>query len=72
MPSLEHVAVELRVHAAGVVGDEGELGIDGPGGGQGDPAQGVSHQEGLHTRPDQIRRLSQSSKYTPSNSVQEE
>lgn len=59
MPGPEDVAVELRVHAAGVVGHEGELGINGPGGGQGDSAQGVGHQEGLHTRtrpePDQTR-----------------
>lgn len=36
--SLKHVAVQLGIHAARVVGDEGELGVDGSGGGQGDPA----------------------------------
>lgn len=50
VPSLEHVAVQLGVHAAGVVGDEGELAISGSGSGQGDPVQGVSHEEGLRTR----------------------
>lgn len=50
VPSLEDVAVELGVQAAGVVGDEGKLGIDRSGSGQGDPAQGVSHEERLHTR----------------------
>ena len=49
VPSLEHVAVELGLGAAGVVGHEGELGISGPGRGQGDPAQGVSHEQSLHT-----------------------
>lgn len=41
------MAVELGVHAAGIVGDKGKLGINGPGSGEGDPAQGVGHQEGL-------------------------
>lgn len=62
VPGLEHVAVQLGIHAARVVGHEGELGINRPGGGQGDPAQGVSHEEGLHTRP-----CSESSKYSLSN-----
>jgi len=49
MPGLEEVAVELSVWAAGVVGDEGELRVGGPGGGQRDPSESVSHQETLET-----------------------
>lgn len=41
------MAVELGVHAAGIVGDKGKLGINGPGSGEGDPAQGMGHQESL-------------------------
>lgn len=44
------MAVELGIHAARIVGHKGKLGISRPGGGQRDPAQGVSHQEGLHKR----------------------
>lgn len=47
MSSSEDMAVELGVHAAGIVGDKGKLGINGAGSGEGDPAQGVGHQEGL-------------------------
>lgn len=47
MSSSEDVAVELGVHAARIVGDKGKLGINRPGSGEGDPAQGVGHQEGL-------------------------
>lgn len=47
MPGLKDVAVQLGVSVAWVVGDEGKLGIDGPGGGQRDSAQSVSHQERL-------------------------
>lgn len=56
--SLEDVAVELGVHPAGVVGDEGELGIGRSGRGQGDPAQGVGHEEGLQTGPRSQQTLS--------------
>lgn len=51
------MAVQLGVDAAWVVGDEGKLGIDGPGGGEGDPAQGVSHQERLQTNRRKISDL---------------
>lgn len=51
------MAVQLGVNAAGVVGDEGKLGIDGPGGGEGDPAQSVSHQERLQTKRRKISDL---------------
>lgn len=51
------MAVQLGVDAAWVVGDEGKLGIDGPGGGEGDPAQGVSHQERLQTNRSKISDL---------------
>lgn len=51
VPGEEDVAVQLGVHAARVVGDEGELGVDRSGGGQGDPTQGVGHQEGLQETP---------------------
>lgn len=50
VPSAKDMAVELGVHAARIVGDKSKLGVNGPGGGQGDPVQGVSHQEGLHKR----------------------
>lgn len=50
MSCLKDMAVQLRVRAARVVGDKGKLGINRPGGGQGDPTQSVSHQECLHTR----------------------
>lgn len=50
MPGSKDMAVQLGVSAARVVGDEGKLGIDRPGGGQGDPTQGMSHQECLQTR----------------------
>lgn len=50
MPGSKDMAVQLDVHAAWVVGDEGKLGVDRPGGGQRDSAQGVSHQEGLQRR----------------------
>lgn len=49
MPCLKDMAVQLGVKAAWVVGDKGELGIGGPGGGQRDSTQSVSHQEGLET-----------------------
>lgn len=51
------MAVQLGVNAAGVVGDEGKLGIDRPGGGEGDPAQSVSHQERLQTKRRKISDL---------------
>lgn len=51
------MAVQLGVDAAWVVGDEGKLGIDGPGGGEGDPAQSVSHQERLQTKRRKITDL---------------
>ncbi len=50
MPSLKDVAVELGVGAARVVGDECKLGINGPGGGQRDSAQSMSHQECLQAQ----------------------
>lgn len=50
VPSLKDMTIQLGVSAARIVGDEGKLGVNRPGGGQGDPAQGVSHQERLHTR----------------------
>lgn len=49
MPCLKDMAVELGISAAWVVGDEGKLGLRGPGGGQRDSPQSVSHQEFLHT-----------------------
>lgn len=50
MPGLKDVAVQLGISAARVVGDEGELGVEGPGGGQRDSTQSVSHQESLQTK----------------------
>ena len=47
MSGLKDMAVQLGVSAAWVVGDKGKLGIDGPGGGQRDSTQSVSHQECL-------------------------
>lgn len=47
MTSSKDMAVELGIHAAGIVGDKGKLGINRPGSGEGDAAQGVGHQEGL-------------------------
>lgn len=49
VPCLKDMAVELDVGTSWVVGDEGKLGIGRTGGGQRDPAQGVSHEEGLQT-----------------------
>lgn len=47
MPSFKDMTVQLSICAAWVVGDEGELGVNRPGCGQRDPAQSVSHQQGL-------------------------
>lgn len=57
MPSLEEVAVELGVRAAWVVRNEGELGVRGTGGGQGDPTQSMGHEEGLQTTKKSITRV---------------
>lgn len=49
MPGSKDMAVQLGIRAAWVVGHEGKLGINGPGGGQRYSTQSVSHQECLKT-----------------------
>lgn len=50
VPGLEEVAEELGVSAAWVVGNKGELGIGRTSCGQGDPPQGVGHEECLRMK----------------------